>query len=84
MAKIYEAEITGNLSAGNETEASDNCCVYEATLVTRIHILYTLLTKILLSSHTAYQGPVNVLRKQILFVVGPTCRVILSGTWSHH
>jgi hypothetical protein len=44
MAKIYEAEITGNLS-GYETEASDNCRVYVATLVICIRLLYTLLTK---------------------------------------
>ena len=29
---------------------------------------------------TAYQGPVNVLRRQILFAVGSTCRLILSRT----
>lgn len=29
---------------------------------------------------TAHHGPVNVLRRQILFAVGPTCRLILSRT----
>jgi hypothetical protein len=42
--------------------------------------------KVVFSSYnsSAYQGPVSVLRRQILFDVGPTCRVIFSNTCENH